>query len=717
MSAFGRLADRGIRLPSPPPGTYTHNGQLWLIWPHAANRKRGSLTSDIWQLGQDYISAADRNVHAWRCGLCKGPNVAFIPLPRNSTSNPGRHLKRVHHRKLVKTRREGQEEEEEEEAEDRLLYRNSTVTPSSTAPETVIDNRATTPKITQLTQSVNIEAFRRSLMRWIVKQHIPFLAIEDDDFRAILVELNQSVAGYLVSADTIRNWVRNDFHFATVLVKGYLASALSRIHISFDLWTSPNGLAICGVCAHFVGPDNRNRSLLIGMKRMQFSHDGESIAGVAVPVLQEYEILGEKIGVFVADNAVSNDTAIAEILRVLRPDVVNVNSRRGRCLAHIINLAAQVFIFGRDMSAFEDAVGAVDESTPLDSAAMKKAQDAWRKKDPVGKLHNIVVAIRASPQRREEFKACTVGNPDIDDLLPHLDNSTRWNSTYDSITLAIRLKPRIQLFCVNHERYVPKDTLSAADWERLEGLEAALLPFKLATKKVEGLAQNGHHGAVWEVLPIIEALLAMLESKFNGLQANGQQASPLGVAYQNSWQKLQKYYNLADSSLGIFAAAILLHPTYRKHYFEERWTARGMQEWKPILYRQVQQVWENEYRGFEGYIPEPVKTTELDFLEAYLTGSQTPIQTDNVFDSFISGNPIMIDRDSVIAWWTDPANRYKAMRQMALDLFSVPATSAELEREFSSAKRLITPTRNRLNDDTIEEVELLRNWWRQGIGK
>jgi hypothetical protein len=45
---------------------------------------------------------------------------------------------------------------------------------------------------------------------------------------------------------------------------------------------------------------------------------------------------------------------------------------------------------------------------------------------------------------------------------------------------------------------------------------------------------------------------------------------------------------------------------------------------------------------------------------------------------------------------------------------SCPASYA-VNGRFSWAKLLITPNRNRLSD-TIEEQELLRNWWRQGIG-
>jgi hypothetical protein len=39
---------------------------------------------------------------------------------------------------------------------------------------------------------------------------------------------------------------------------------------------------------------------------------------------------------------------------------------------------------------------------------MKKAQDAWRKKGPAGKMYNIVTYIRSSPQRKEVFKKTVV---------------------------------------------------------------------------------------------------------------------------------------------------------------------------------------------------------------------------------------------------------------------------------------------------------------------
>jgi hypothetical protein len=127
----------------------------------------------------------------------------------------------------------------------------------------------------------------------------------------------------------------------------------------------------------------------------------------------------EKIGVFVADNADVNDWAVCHILGQLRSDLKDPDTRRGCCFGHIINLAARDFIFGKDVAAFEEVVRGVDESTALESE-MRKAQEAWRKKGPVGKLHNIVVAIRQTPQRREKWKSYLTGDDKIDSKFIYL---------------------------------------------------------------------------------------------------------------------------------------------------------------------------------------------------------------------------------------------------------------------------------------------------------
>ena len=68
-----------------------------------------------------------------------------------------------------------------------------------------------------------------------------------------------------------------------------------------------------------------------------------------------------------------------------------------------------------------------------------------------------------------------------------------------------------------------------------------------------------------------------------------------------------------------------------------------------------------------------------------------------------------------INWWRDQRWLYPTISLWALDTLSIPAMSAECERVFSSAKKLITLERNALADDTIEACECLKAWWDQGL--
>jgi hypothetical protein len=61
-------------------------------------------------------------------------------------------------------------------------------------------------------------------------------------------------------------------------------------------------------------------------------------------------------------------------------------------------------------------------------------------------------------------------------------------------------------------------------------------------------------------------------------------------------------------------------------------------------------------------------------------------------------------------WWAKTSG-FPKLAQMAIDLYSIPAMSAEVERIFSSAKRLLTPDRSTLTVESLETYELLRNWW------
>ena len=86
---------------------------------------------------------------------------------------------------------------------------------------------------------------------------------------------------------------------------------------------------------------------------------------------------------------------------------------------------AQAFLYGKDEEAF---TAEVQGTRSL--ADVKKQLEVWRKKGPIGKLHNIVTFIRRTPQRREQFRSMDVSQVNIDaetmkDLMVICDNDTR----------------------------------------------------------------------------------------------------------------------------------------------------------------------------------------------------------------------------------------------------------------------------------------------------
>ncbi|TKA43966.1 hypothetical protein B0A49_13511, partial [Cryomyces minteri] len=73
------------------------------------------------------------------------------------------------------------------------------------------------------------------------------------------------------------------------------------------------------------------------------------------------------------------------------------------------------------------------------------------------------------------------------------DNSTRWNSYFESIHGAILLKDRINAFCDTHQprngnTTLQNNKLSQSHWDQLEHLHTALEAFNAATMDTQGHA-------------------------------------------------------------------------------------------------------------------------------------------------------------------------------------------------------------------------------------
>jgi hypothetical protein len=297
------------------------------------------------------------------------------------------------------------------------------------------------------------------------------------------------------------------------------------------------------------------------------------------------------------------------------------------------------------------------------------------------------------------------------------DQQTRWNSTFLMIRRALLLRPRISLFIAEASDLDSADLLSKDDWSTLQIVHDLLQPFWKLTLRLEGNAINGSHGAIWEVLPAMEVLI-------NGLEAASEvhtyrKAKHLHICIMNALKKLRDYYQRLDES-PVYAASVVLNPAIKERHFDRN-QGRGLEDWTPKSKEDIRNFWATEYKGKVITELDPTPTTtkaneagDVDEFENYLYGWGHAMDDLDEYDSYCGEKPLPKAPPHFLRYWNGQAINTPSLSQMALDLLSIPAMSAECERVFSSSKILISDHRNRLREDVIEANECLRYWHQKG---
>lgn len=145
----------------------------------------------------------------------------------------------------------------------------------------------------------------------------------------------------------------------------------------------------------------------------------------------------------------------------------------------------------------------------------------------LGKLHNIVVYIGLTPQRKRKFKKLSGG------LLPHQDQKTRWKSLYEMMDWVLkRLKDAIIQFST-WESDLEEDPLKSTEWLNLRCIQDFLKPFHEIMLTTERRKHN-----IERILPSVGYLLSHYEAVLVIFADNRFMLSALDVGYD----KLIKYF-------------------------------------------------------------------------------------------------------------------------------------------------------------------------------
>ena len=163
------------------------------------------------------------------------------------------------------------------------------------------------------TTDIDPAVLEQLYVRWITTCSVSFRMAKQAEFRALLCFLNPAIENWLPnSPSTIRTWTLRAYETQKQRVKREVQSALSKIHFTVDLWTSPNALAILGIVAHYISESSQLQYSVLALRELDGKHSGPNMADCVMEVISDYGI-ASKVGYFMMDNAENNDTMMAAL--------------------------------------------------------------------------------------------------------------------------------------------------------------------------------------------------------------------------------------------------------------------------------------------------------------------------------------------------------------------------------------------------------------------
>ncbi|OAQ58072.1 hypothetical protein VFPPC_11385 [Pochonia chlamydosporia 170] len=313
--------------------------------------------------------------------------------------------------------------------------------------------------------------------------------------------------------------------------------------------------------------------------------------------------------------------------------------------------------------------------------------------------------------------------------------------------------------------------LSAYDWKVIEILVKLLKPFEIATKQLQGSGIPGARstcGSFDEYFPVFEILLDHLESAiegtileevedpvskekrdvevaiFDGLDNKTRKL--LKVFIKLGWKKLHKYYNRLTSAA--YVGAVVFNPAKKWRLLDRLWSrvpSRKTETWRSEYEEKLLEIWENKEREVGCEVFASTDGASMDYIERRLArsvagppGTQTSpfaassrrgkstrktkqsaagAMADDEYARYCAEDVVNSHhyRSRPIDWWKINGHRYSRLSLMAVDMLTIPSSSAESERTFSSSGRMMVPLRSRLRREIVAMAQCIRSWSKAGI--
>ncbi|XP_038895953.1 zinc finger BED domain-containing protein RICESLEEPER 2-like [Benincasa hispida] len=246
-------------------------------------------------------------------------------------------------------------------------------------------------------ESYSLESCREALVEMVIVDEFPFKFVEGKGFKKFVDRLTCASqprfvvpSRFIVARDVLKLYVNEKKR-----LKDMFVNRKYRVSLTMDCWTSGQNINYMVLTAHFIDSDWRLHKRILSFILIK-NHKGDIIGKTIEKNLKDWGI--ERVMTLTVDNASSNDTAIAYLLKRFTKGLLFGGEFLHVCCAHILNLIV--------CDAFKEH------------------------NDCIERIRYAVRFIRSSPAHFLKFKKYTEIEKFSCKSYVCLDVPTRWNSIY-----------------------------------------------------------------------------------------------------------------------------------------------------------------------------------------------------------------------------------------------------------------------------------------------
>ncbi|EFP11817.1 hypothetical protein CRE_16523 [Caenorhabditis remanei] len=426
----------------------------------------------------------------------------------------------------------------------------------------------------------------------------------------------------------------------------------SNISLSFDGWNdSSNKHQYLGVIVHFIEKDELTFRLLGTIDISAERHTGEYIKRKITEILEEFEV-SDKLVACVRDGA-SNVKLAAELLDRTHFD----------CMAHKLNLAVRDGI-----DTFQNARSILDKFKKL-CKIINKSGNLRREYEQISETFNIPALS----------------------LKKHIEVSftVRWNTVHAVFERALKVKEVIDYLSSEHADW---PQLSGLEWSTVESTVAILQPIVDATLLIQNRGMTSS-----AIIPLCTVLIGELNSneKFQKFcQAiTGRLQSEL-AKYENN------EYLQFGTMVDVRFKGDYTNEEWKKKLLLKMYETQGSEVEDTDELSEVSGVKENAFSRF-------LKGADIKNMPKPATGSRR----EAIHQEFLKWFEQKSDIDqNPIYFWNRAVNKgmFPTLHSVHKLYLCSPATTAEAERLFSSARTILTDNRKILSSENFSRLLFLQ---------